>query len=292
MKDKTKNIILTSCGLIEAYLIYLAQGVTTTDPNKYPSPFNHKTLQTIYTDISESLGDIALVFIGVIILLQIMFSFIASNDYKDWISKFFRHVIDQDLGGQNYETRITLYIERKGWHFFVAAVLYAFQQLISEGKFGYFKVIPNPFKNYLIPYSRFSYPEKETAHTTFRALTKDNDSTEGAVEKCYKTGKDIQFITPYINNINLPRTQGKLLKDDFNKVVEYIKTTGICYEKLRLLQRKANVIYAIPLRKSAHIWGVLVFDNNSESNPIDLKDKLKNVIDNYQKIIQLTIEKI
>ena len=292
IKDRTKNIIITGCGLVEAYLIYLAQGVTTTDPEKYPSPFNHKVFQPIYAEICGNVGDVALGFIVVIIFLQILFGLIASNDYKEWISKFFRHVIDQDLGGQNYETRITLYIERKGVHFLLSSTIYAINQLLSSKGCVYFSAIPNPFNTYLFPYSRFSYPEKATARTTFRALNNDNDTAEGAVEKCYKTGKDVYIKAPYINDIKLPKEENQLTKENMARVKEYIATTGISYKKLRLLQRKANCIYAIPLRKGAHIWGVLVFDNNSENTPIDLKDKLKNVIDNYQKIIQLTIEKI
>ena len=50
IKEKVKNIIITCCGLFEAYLIYLAQGVTITEPSKYPSPFNHGVLQSVYPD--------------------------------------------------------------------------------------------------------------------------------------------------------------------------------------------------------------------------------------------------
>jgi hypothetical protein len=90
----------------------------------------------------------------------------------------------------------------------------------------------------------------------------------------------------------LPSSINELHANDQKRVKEYMKKTGIGYNKLCLLQRKANVLYAIPLRRGAHIWGVLIFDNNSESTPINLQDKLKDVIDNYQKIIQLTINNI
>lgn len=292
IKERTKNKIITCCGLIEAYLIYLAQGVTITEPSQYPSPFNHKALQSVYPEIRNSLGDVALWFIVGIIFLQIVFALLKTNDYKDWIAKMFRHIIDQDLGGQTYETRITLYIEKEGWRIMLRSLWYAVKQLVTEGKSWYFSTIPHPFKKYLVPYSRFSYPEKEKAYTYFRALTKDSDQTEGAVEKCYKTGKDVQFKTPFISNIKFTNKLMELSCEDKKKVLDYINITGIGYRRLRMLQRKANVIYAIPLRKDAHIWGVLVFDNNTEDTPIDLKDKMKNVIDNYQKIIQLTIEKI
>ena len=259
IKDRTKNIIITGCGLVEAYLIYLAQGVTTTDPEKYPSPFNHKVFQPIYAEICGNVGDVALGFIVVIIFLQILFGLIASNDYKEWISKFFRHVIDQDLGGQNYETRITLYIERKGVHFLLSSTIYAINQLLSSKGCVYFSAIPNPFNTYLFPYSRFSYPEKATARTTFRALNNDNDTAEGAVEKCYKTGKDVYIKAPYINDIKLPKEENQLTKENMARVKEYIATTGISYKKLRLLQRTKLIVYMQFLFVKVLIFGAYWF---------------------------------
>ena len=292
MKDKTKNIITAIAGAIEGYLIYLAQGVAEEDPAKYPAPFNHDALQGVYPHISGSMGYVAMFFIVAIVIVQILFYFLTENDYKNWLSKLFQHIIDQSLGGQTYETRITLYVESEGWRFLVVSLLFAVSRFFTEGTIRYFAAIPNPMKKCLRPYVRFAYPEKERAYTTFHAVSKENEKCEGAVEQCYKTGKVVSISTTYINDINLPASQAQLGREEQRRVMEYMTATGIKYRKLRLLQRKANVVYAIPLRRGTHIWGVLIFDNNSEQNPIDFQDKLKDVIDNYQKIIQLTIENI
>lgn len=292
MKDKTKNIITAIASAVEGYLIYLAQGVSEQDSSKYPAPFNHGALQSVYPYVSNFIGDIAIIFIIAIVALQVLFYFLTENDYKNWLSKLFQHIIDQSLGGQTYETRITLYVEGQGWRFFGASFWFAIVRLLSERTFKYFAGIPNPFKKCLLPYVRFSYPEKERTITTFHAISREHDNCEGAVEQCYKTGKVVSIKTKYINNIKLPNDIILLGREEKGKVTEYMKDTGISYRKLILMQRKANVVYAIPLRRGPHVWGVLVFDNNSEQTPIDFQEQLKDVIDNYQKIIQLTIENI
>ena len=292
MKDKTKNIITAIVSAIEAYLIYLAQGNPEHCSENYPAPFNHGILTDIYPIVHPYLGDFVLIFIIAIVLLQLLFYFLTENDYKQWLGKLFQHIIDQSLGGQTYETRITLYVEKKGWHFFWTPLFFALARIFTEKTFRYIPGVPNPFRKCLIPYARFSYPEKEPTYTVFRAVSKEQVQCEGAVEQCYKTGKDVFISAPFINDIILPVDIKDIPNDKRQMVKDYMNKTGLSYNKLRRLQRKANVVYAIPLRRGPHIWGVLVFDNNSKDNPISLKDKLKDVIDNYQKTIQITIENI
>ncbi len=68
------------------------------------------------------------------------------------------------------------------------------------------------------------------------------------------------------------------------------KTGTNDYGQLCLLNRKANYIYAVPIRQNEEIWGVVVFDNNRQDNPVNIKEKLENIISDYQKIIQFTIQ--
>ena len=235
MTDKTKNVITTIASSVEGYVIYLAQGVSQQDPSRFPAPFNHEALQSVYPHINKVIGDIAIFFIVAIVALQIIFFFLTENDYKNWLSKLFQHIIDQSLGGQTYETRITLYVERKGWRFFGASFGFAIARFFSERTIKYFAGIPNPFKNCLLPYVRFSYPEKEQTITTFHAITREHENCEGAVKQCYKTGKVVPIQTEYINNIKLPSDINSLGREEKRKVTKYMNDTGIPYRKLILM---------------------------------------------------------
>ena len=97
--------------------------------------------------------------------------------------------------------------------------------------------------------------------------------------------------TVYINEIRFRKTLWLLSSEERQKVKQYMKDTGMSdYDKLCTLKRKANYIYAVPIRYNQQMWGVIAFDNNKETDVLDIEEKLKDLIDDYQKIIQFTIE--
>jgi len=153
----------------------------------------------------------------------------------------------------------------------------------------YFRVFPNPLSKLLIPCVRHSYPEKGKSYTFFNAISNEGEKPESVVETCFVTGKVVCVNTTFINDIELPKSKEKLSGLNKTKVEKYMKDTGMkSYNKLRTLQRKANAIYAFPIRKEQKILGVVVVDNNT-STPLDLNAIFRDKIENYQRIIQLTI---
>ena len=143
---------------------------------------------------------------------------------------------------------------------------------------------------------RWSYPESQVSYTYFRAISSEKDKPHGVVENCYKSGKIISVRNaPYIQDIDLDRPLSSLSNAEQKQVKKYMRETKMeenDYDMLRCIQRRANVFYAFPFRKKQKKWGVVVIDNLSDETPLDIEVKLQRDIDNYQKIIQLTVNSL
>lgn len=111
---------------------------------------------------------------------------------------------------------------------------------------------------------------------------------------CYKNGRETICNTEYIQDIELPENMSNLSKEDLRKVKEYMKASHMTnYEKLRLIDRKSNHLYAVLIQQDEETknmrWGVIVFDKNSEQ-PDNLQEKLNDVIHSYLKITQFSLK--
>lgn len=95
----------------------------------------------------------------------------------------------------------------------------------------------------------------------------------------------------YITDIDFNNKFRLLPLKEQHRVEQYMKDTGMSdYDKLCTLKRKANYIYAVPIRYDQQMWGVISFDNNRDGNVLNIEEKLKDLIGDYQKIIQFTIQ--
>lgn len=289
MKERKQSIIYSILSLIFAFILYYLSlfDSTISDKTKYPFPFNSILSQEIYNNCCDSKAKIALGVFVVLIILHLIFYFTGGRSNKKWLQQFMKHIIDQNLGGAEYETRITIFHRKKGWKFIIPYMLHH----IRHGHFyEAFKCRPHLSGEYLVIYNRFSFPKQNKSYTFFRAIQEDNIEPESVVEKCYKTGKTVTVTAPYISDITLPENISSLPSQDKEKVKKYMSKTGTKnYHKLFLLNRRANYIYALPIRQNEEIWGVVVFDNNQVTS-VNIEEKLRSIINDYQKIIQFTIQ--
>ncbi len=289
MKTTKVSITLLILSLLFAFLLYYFSlwdsGIS--DINEYPIPFNTSLFNGVYKQCCKNKEIISLIAFAIIIFIHILLYFRGNNN-KNWLQRFLQHIIDQNLGGAEYETRITIFCKKKGWRFIFPYLFH----YIKCGNFRHaYKHRPKLFENYLVIFNRFSFPKQKKSYTFFRAITEENVVPTSIVEKCYKKGTEISISAPYISDIIFKNNMLELSLQDQIRVQGYMDKTGTSdYGKLCMLNRKANYIYAVPIRQDEEIWGVVVFDNNRQDNPVNIKDKLENVIFDYQKIIQFTIQ--
>lgn len=298
MRNKRKaSTVITLLTAFEGFILYLAPLCVPKDNvEEYPAPFSWRIFQSVYPWACENMSSVAFYsFLGLTLIFLVSSLFQRKRD-KQWLKEFFKHIINQHLGGETYETRITLYVKCLGIRFIVQYIWFAIVQCF-RCRFFYLKHIPNPFKHYLRPYVRWSYPENHLSYTYFRAISSENDKPHGVVENCYKSGKIISVNNaPYIKGIDLSRPINMLTYNERKQVKNYMRETKMDendYEMLRCIQRRANAFLAFPFRKKQKNWGVVVIDNLSEGTPLDIEAKLnRDDIDNYQKIIQLTVNSL
>lgn len=289
MKENKISITLSILSLLFAFLLfYLSlwdKGIE--NSSNYPFPFNTDAFQGMYKKCCESKFGISITIFVILFILHVSCYHWGGSKNKKWLQRLLQHIIEQNLGGAEYETRITIFCKRKGFRFIIP---YLFNHL-KHGRFYLaFKNRPKLFNKYLVIYNRFSFPKQKKSYTFFNAIHEDSIEPLSIVEKCYKKGSIIEGYATFISDIDFTKEFVNLTTQEKERINAYKVKTGMEYDKLRLLNRKANYIYAVPIRQNQEIWGVISFDNNQQSNNVIIKEKLKNVISDYQKIIQFTIQ--
>ena len=290
MKGEKLSVVLSVLSILFAAILYYLSlfdsGIK--ELKDYPFPFNTELLSAYYPTCCAKKGQIAFWSFAFLIVLHIAFYLWAENKNKKWLQRLLQHIIEQNLGGGEYETRITIFGRKKGWRFVLSYIWYAIRHSHAGKRL---KCCPNPFKDYLVIYNRFSYPEQRKSYTYFRAIHDEEVEPQSIVEKCFKKGMPMSVSTVYITDIRFRKRLNRFPSTERQKVEQYMKDTGMAdYDKLCTLKRKANYIYAVPIRYNQQMWGVIAFDNNKETDVLDIEEKLKDLISDYQKIIQFTIE--
>lgn len=290
MKGEKLSVVLSILSIVFAVILYylslLDSGIK--DIKEFPFPFYIESLSVFYPSCCAKKGQIALWTFVLLIILHFAFYLRVENKNRKWLQRFLQHIIEQNLGGGEYETRITIFGRKKGWRFVCQYIWYA---IWHSHKIKRLKCCPNPFKDYLVIYNRFSYPEQRKSYTYFRAIHDEEVKPQSIVEKCYKKGIPVSVSTVYITDIDFNNKFRLLPLKEQHRVEQYMKDTGMSdYDKLCTLKRKANYIYAVPIRYDQQMWGVISFDNNRDGNVLNIEEKLKGLIGDYQKIIQFTIQ--
>lgn len=238
---------------------------------------------------------IASIFVAVTIFIDdIVDYFTRRNKIKNWSKSFLKHIIDEHLGGGDYQTRITIFRPRKGYKIILPYLLIFPVKAIFKKQYrvwnkSYWINLPiRLFDNYLSIYARNGHSDDYYSYTHF-LLTNRDESYNGVADKCYRERLEQEVCTEGIWKENLPYEYTKTNR----KVRKYMADSYISeeyYASLRLMNTKPNNLYAVPIfTEDQHIWGVMMIDNDS-SEKIHYKEKLDPYIAMYIKIFSYTLK--
>lgn len=212
---------------------------------------------------------------------------------KKWVKKFLHHIVNLDLGGNNYHTRVSVLRAKKGYRIILSRLWYLliirfFENFKDHCWLQSIRQIPiHLFSEYLYVYQRYSYPKEKRSYTCFR-VRKEN----GVAVKCYEEGVDCEVMTSCISDIVLPDNISQLSTSQQRRVKKYMHDSFIAdnnYGTLLAMVKRANNIYATPIIiDQQHIWGVHIIDND-EQHPVSFKKKIDPVIERYIKLFSYTI---
>ena len=212
---------------------------------------------------------------------------------KKWVKKFLQHIVNLDLGGNNYHTRVSILRAKKGYRIFISRCWYLFLVRFFENFKEHrwlqcFKQIPiHLFSDYLYVYQRYSYPKEKKSYTCFRVR-----EGNGVAVKCYEEGVDFEVMTNCISDIALPDKFSQLSVSHQRRVKKYMNDSFIAeknYSTLLTMVKRANNIYATPIIiDQQYFWGVLIIDND-EQQSVSFKKKIDPVIERYIKLFSYTI---
>ncbi len=294
MKADKLTITLSIFSLLFAGLLYY---FSLCDPCAIlvdrPFPFNNSSFSSLYSSFCSKRAKIGGIFLIGIISFHLISYVNLETDKKKWLRAFLRHVIKQDLGGDQYETRITIFREQLGIRFWPR---YIYRCILKRKNFWRnIKHLPSPIDSYLMPYIRYSYPNAIPSTSYFSIPRSNDDIAESVVSQCYKKGRPVNVNAPYIQNIHLPDNIEDLDPQDRIQVDEYLSKTFMAdYGKLKMIDRRSNHLYAALIQHDNEQdnmrWGVIVFDINSEKRDEDIESKLVDVISSYLKITQFSLK--
>ena len=238
---------------------------------------------------------IASIFVAVTIFIDdIVDYFTRRNKIKNWSKSFLKHIIDEHLGGGDYQTRITIFRPYKGYRIILPYLLVypikaIFRKQYKVRNKSYWTNIPiRLFDDYLSVYARYEHSDSHYSYTHF-LLTNRDEPYNGVADKCYRERWEQEVCTKRIYGEDIPCSYD--VAND--KIKKYMLDSHIAekfYDSLRLMNTKSNNLYAVPIfTEDQHIWGVMMIDNDSPQK-IRYREKLDPYIAMYVKIFSYTLK--
>lgn len=230
-------------------------------------------------------------------LIDIIFE--RNSNKKEWLKKFLKHIVDEHLGSDTYQTRISILRIQKGYVVFFKTLYY----FIIVNFFNNFKnkcwkeslsrITIHFLSDYLVIYVRYSYPKAKKSCTYFRISDLSNKKIfNGIADKCCQEGIAISVTTPNISDISLTPNINDLNDNEKKRVKKYMKSCHFdqqYYDSIRLMKKIANNLYAVPIAlNDQSIWGVVVVDSVRDEEH-DFKEELKEYMASYMKIINFSL---
>lgn len=246
---------------------------------------------------------IALSSSGIVIFLHLIDLFFKRDKHqKEWLKTFLKHIVDEHLGSDTYQTRISIFRKQAGyivfvktlWFYIVVCFINNFKNHCWKQSFR--NIAIHLMSDYLVIYVRYSYPKAKKSCTYFRLSDKaDKKKFNGIADKCYQQGIELSVSTDNINDINLPDKVNELSTKQKKRVVKYMSDCYFdkeFYNSIKIMHKIANNLYAIPVALSDQsIWGVVIIDNEANDN-FDFKSYLKDYMSSYMKIINFSLSSI
>lgn len=212
---------------------------------------------------------------------------------KSWVKQFLHQIVDLDLGGNNYHTRVSILRVKKGYSIIIRQLFYLFiirffENFKERTWIQSIRQIPiHLFSDYLYIYQRYSFPREKKSYTCFRVKERN-----GVAVKCYREGVDCEIVTSCISDIKLPSKFKDLSSVNKKRVKKYMQDSYIAednYITLLSMVKRANNIYATPIiNEHQQVWGVLIIDND-ENQIVSFKKIIEPVIERYIKMFVYTI---
>lgn len=257
----------------------------------------------VFQWIRENSLIIALSSGSLVILLHLFELFFSRDKYqKEWLKTFLKHIVDEHLGSDTYQTRISILRKQPGYIvFFKTFWFYVFVCFINNFKAHCWKqslrnIAFHLMSDYLVIYVRYSYPKAKKSCTYFRLSDKsEKNKFNGVADKCYQHGIDLNVTTDNINDIDLPDNINDLSAKQKKRVEKYMKDCHFdkeFYNSIKVMHKIANNLYAVPVALSDQsIWGVVIIDNES-NDFFDFKTYLKDYMPSYMKIINFSLSSL
>lgn len=208
----------------------------------------------------------------------------------DWSSMLLQHIIDDNLAGENYTVRASIY---RPAGFFKALFIYLRYPWHILSSYWWSNLPHDRNASYLYLYSRKSTVQENSYGTMIKATSKEEKSN-GVVDFCYKHKNDhnpVYVTTTPIHDVK-DLTEEALLANHVHtdKLIKYMNDTCIesqNFNLLRSMKTHPHLLYAIKLNDNKeNIWGVLVIDTDDVNYQKSIEDEMSGVYSHYSKLFK------
>lgn len=215
---------------------------------------------------------------------------------KKWLRQFFAHIIETELGGDNYYTKISLMRPKFGYQIILPYLLYCiiltcYDNTVNRRWSLRLKNIPIHLRTqYLTVYARYSYPKTKRSYTHIR-ITEIENHYNGIAEKSFRDGQVEIAKSLKISDVVMNSELSMIPGPDRGRIQRYMRDfhfSNYYYNTLQNINQPPNHIIAVPILRDVEVWGVMTVDINTD-NYEGFNDELAETISNYAKIISQTI---
>lgn len=231
----------------------------------------------------------------VVLIIGLYYSYLTYNSdriiLEKWTHMLLRHILDQYLANDNFNTRLTIFKPKKGWKTWRKYICHVILGNIVENKRN--KKFLLSLKNfpihgrtmYLQQLNRVTSSKSPGSMTIFKTSVR-GEELNGLADECYREDKDRCFAQANsLYNIEMPKKYPEGDDDTSVRIRNYMEAMKIGrthYDALRGMNFRTKQVLAFPLRMpDDSIWGIVVVDTDDDFGQ-SLDDILKDHIGDYQ----------
>lgn len=295
---KLTKFIIT---IVAAFVIWYVSNCDSpsSPPKDLLFPFNRGG---VWDDIYQGIYPYKMWVVLVAIILQSVLivkpSFSKYKKERRLLETVMNDIIVEEFGDSLTHVRGTIYRKRFGllfiptyfWKTFVANFSPHFRKGLL---FHYIRNFPNPFRYYLVFFSRRGHPHEGTSSTNF-LVPKSSHEINGYVSYVWLENRTCSVDLPIITAEDILKANDiKDIKRNKRKVVEDYMEKGKIknFSLLKSIHRFSSWLWATPLYdKSQKPWGVLIFDIDPAARITpnsELENKLLRITKHIGAIIQV-----
>lgn len=232
---------------------------------------------------------------SIVLLIGLYYSYLTYNSdgivLDKWVHMLLRHILDQYLANDNYNTRLTIFKPKIGWKTWGKYICQVILGNIVENSQN--KKLLLSFKNfpihgrtmYLQQHDRVTSSKCPRSMTIFKTTVR-GEELNGIADECFREDKDRCFAqADSLNEIEIPKkypTDNDASSVRIRNYMEAMKIGRNHYDVLRGMNFRTKQLLAFPLRKpDDSIWGIVVVDTDDDFGQT-LDDILKEHIGDYQ----------